>query len=162
MYLLDANVFIEAKNRYYGFDIVPAFWDWMDLVTAVNAVTITPVRDELLNGADELSDWMKARKNDVWILDVTDKSTQENFADIANELNGSPYKSAAVADFLSGADPWLVAKAVTTGATIVTHETFDMNCKRRVPLPNICPSRGIKFINTFEFMRILKAKFTLA
>ncbi len=29
MYLLDANVFIDAKNRYYGFDIVPAFWDWL-------------------------------------------------------------------------------------------------------------------------------------
>ena len=26
-YLLDTNVFIEAKNRYYGFDFYPAFWD---------------------------------------------------------------------------------------------------------------------------------------
>lgn len=25
MYLLDANVLIEAKNRYYGFDIAPGF-----------------------------------------------------------------------------------------------------------------------------------------
>jgi hypothetical protein len=29
MYLLDANVFIDAKNRYFAFDIVPAFWDWL-------------------------------------------------------------------------------------------------------------------------------------
>jgi len=28
-YLIDANVFIEAKNRYYGFDICPAFRDWL-------------------------------------------------------------------------------------------------------------------------------------
>lgn len=28
-YLLDANVFIEAKNRYYGFDFCPAFWNWL-------------------------------------------------------------------------------------------------------------------------------------
>lgn len=26
-YLLDANVFIQAKNRHYGFDFCPAFWD---------------------------------------------------------------------------------------------------------------------------------------
>ncbi|PMD04330.1 DUF4411 family protein, partial [Brevibacterium paucivorans] len=26
MYLLDANVLIEAKNRYYAFDIAPGFW----------------------------------------------------------------------------------------------------------------------------------------
>lgn len=31
MFLLDANVFIEAKNRYYGFDICPGFWRWLDL-----------------------------------------------------------------------------------------------------------------------------------
>ena len=29
-YLLDANVFIQAKNLHYGFDICPAFWDWLD------------------------------------------------------------------------------------------------------------------------------------
>jgi len=28
-YLLDANVFIQAKNLYYGFDFCPAFWDWL-------------------------------------------------------------------------------------------------------------------------------------
>ena len=29
MLLLDANVFIEAKNRYYAFDIHPGFWAWI-------------------------------------------------------------------------------------------------------------------------------------
>ena len=28
-YLLDTNVFIQAKNLYYGFDFCPAFWDWL-------------------------------------------------------------------------------------------------------------------------------------
>ena len=26
-YLLDANVFIQAKSLHYGFDSCPAFWD---------------------------------------------------------------------------------------------------------------------------------------
>lgn len=29
-YLIDANVLIEAKNRYYAFDIAPGFWKWLD------------------------------------------------------------------------------------------------------------------------------------
>jgi hypothetical protein len=37
-YLLDANVFIQAKNQYYGFDIVPAFWAW--LIAANGAGTV--------------------------------------------------------------------------------------------------------------------------
>jgi hypothetical protein len=28
-YLLDANVFMQAKNLHYGFDFCPAFWDWL-------------------------------------------------------------------------------------------------------------------------------------
>ncbi len=28
-YILDANVFIQAKNLHYGFDFCPAFWDWL-------------------------------------------------------------------------------------------------------------------------------------
>jgi hypothetical protein len=28
-YLLDANVFIQAKNLHYGLDFCPAFWKWL-------------------------------------------------------------------------------------------------------------------------------------
>ena len=28
-HLLDANVFIQAKNLHYGFDFCPAFWHWL-------------------------------------------------------------------------------------------------------------------------------------
>lgn len=28
-YLLDANVFMSAKNLHYGLDFCPAFWDWL-------------------------------------------------------------------------------------------------------------------------------------
>ncbi len=28
-YLLDTNVFIQAKNLHYGFDFCPAFWQWL-------------------------------------------------------------------------------------------------------------------------------------
>ena len=34
-YLLDANVFIQAKNLHYGLDFCTAFWDWL---VASNAV----------------------------------------------------------------------------------------------------------------------------
>ena len=29
-YLLDANVFIQAKNLHYGLDFCPAFWNWIE------------------------------------------------------------------------------------------------------------------------------------
>jgi len=48
-YLLDANVFIQAKNLHYGFDFCPAFWDWIDDQTSAGSVhSIERIADELL------------------------------------------------------------------------------------------------------------------
>jgi hypothetical protein len=61
-YLLDSNVFIEAKNRYYGLDFCPAFWEWLLHENAAGTVlSIEKVGDELEAGEDELADWAEAR-----------------------------------------------------------------------------------------------------
>lgn len=62
MYLLDSNIFITAKNRHYGFDFVPAFWDWLDSGhTAGVLCSTSKVRQELLAGQDELTQWATGR-----------------------------------------------------------------------------------------------------
>ena len=56
-YLLDADVFIRAKNLHYGFDFCPAFWDWLIQQSQGGQVySIEKVGDELLAGDDELAD----------------------------------------------------------------------------------------------------------
>ena len=30
MHLVEANILIDAKNRYYAFDIAPGFWAWLE------------------------------------------------------------------------------------------------------------------------------------
>lgn len=160
MFLLDSNVFIEAKNRYYAFDLAPVFWEWLDELCEQEVRTITNIRDELLDGSDELADWMRDRKDQNWILSTDDENTQNIFAGIANEVAAGNYRPAAMNDFLSKADPWLIAKAMDINATIVTHEVAELNARRRVPLPNLCPSRAITCMNTFDFLRIHAKRFT--
>lgn len=59
-YLLDANVFIQAKRLHYGFDFCPAFWDWLLQQNQVGIVaSIEKVADELHTGEDELSEWAR-------------------------------------------------------------------------------------------------------
>jgi len=56
VYLLDSNVFIQAKNSHYGYAICPGFWDWILQSRAIDRVfTIETVRDELMVGNDDLS-----------------------------------------------------------------------------------------------------------
>ena len=53
-YLLDSDVFIQAKNLHYGFDFCPGFWDWIDMANAAGTViSIENVRIELLGGNDD-------------------------------------------------------------------------------------------------------------
>ena len=57
MYVLDSNTFIDAKNRYYGFDIVPSFWNELISRSRGNILTIDHIKNEIMSGNDELSTW---------------------------------------------------------------------------------------------------------
>jgi hypothetical protein len=63
-YCLDSDVFIQAKNGPYGMDIVPAFWDWLDLQFNAGIIySSTMVYEELVAGGDELAQWARRRIN---------------------------------------------------------------------------------------------------
>lgn len=160
-FLFDSNIFIEAKNRYYGFDICPGFWEWLDGVCASDAGSIVNVRDELMAGNDELADWAKERHDAPWFLDVDDDPTQANFAQIANYVAAQPYTPAATSHFLSKADPWLIAKSMTLGTTLVTHEMPEPGARRRVPIPNVCANFDVPYLNTFDALRHFATEFHL-
>ena len=67
-YLLDANVFIQAKNLHYGLDFCPAFWDWLIAGNAAKQVfSIEKVGDEILAGGDQLADWASDRGPDFFL-----------------------------------------------------------------------------------------------
>jgi len=67
-YLLDANIFIQAKNLHYGFDFYPAFWDWLVEKNSESRVfSIEKVGDELEAGDDELSVWAEQRGSGFFV-----------------------------------------------------------------------------------------------
>lgn len=49
-FLVDADVFISAKNRYYAFDICPGFWESLVHHSGGGVCSIDRVRSELLAG----------------------------------------------------------------------------------------------------------------
>ena len=56
MYVLDSNTFIDAKNRYYGFDIVPSFWNELISHSRGNILTIDHIKNEIMSGTVERFD----------------------------------------------------------------------------------------------------------
>lgn len=59
-YLVDANVFIQAKSLHYGLDFCPAFWEWLvDSGANGRVFSIDKVADEIAAWAQQLVGWAK-------------------------------------------------------------------------------------------------------
>ena len=158
-YLLDANVFIEAKNRYYGLDFCPGFWDWLVDRNAAGAVfSIEKVADELAAGIDELADWADRRGAGFFLK--PDQPVVTGLVRVSQWAKDSGFDAAAVSTFLDAADSYLIAHALAHRHTVVTHERVD-GSKKKIKIPVACIPLGVKFMSPFEMLRKERALFVL-
>lgn len=159
--LLDANVFITAKNTYYGLDLVPAFWTWLERQAAAGELASTDlVYDELRAGKDDLSEWVKDRRELLFDIDSTSAAIAGHVASLGAWAQGTGYKQHVIEDFMDSADPFLVGAAAESGLTVVTQETPAGSRRKKVKIPDTCQHLGVAYENTFEMMRALGARFT--
>lgn len=131
MYLLDANVLIEAKNRYYAFDIAPGFWDWLDYAFQQSlACSIEPVRKELEKGNDDLAKWASTKT--TYFLPI-DQGTTNHFNKLSRWAHSRNFTRSALAKFTSDhTDFLLVAYAAEHKYTVTTLERSDPKQRSRV------------------------------
>ena len=156
-YCLDADILIQAKNGPYGFDIVPAFWSWLDQKISDGTIFIPKmVYSELVNGSDKLADWIRNRKNARFVIEANIE-VQTAFKSIADHVEQS-YLPHHVQAFLGGADPWVIAHAKEAKAVVVTGEVLAHGAKK-IKIPNICKEFDIPCIDTYQMLRNLKATF---
>lgn len=159
-YLLDANVFIQAKNLHYGLDFCPAFWDWLIQQNEAGIVfSIEKVADEIHAGNDELGGWAEDRGKDFFL--APDQKLLSVLGAVSTWATSQDYDQAAVSTFLQIADYYLVAHALAHGFTVVTHEIAAASTKK-IKIPNACVGLSIKCMTPFEMLRREQARFVLA
>ena len=158
--LLDANVFITAKNSYYQMDIFPAFWSWLDDQAELGALGSTDlVFDELKDGDDNLATWVKKRRQSLFYLDSSSESVASHVDLLWAWAEREGYRTHVIEEFMSGADPFLAGVAVEGGLRVVTLETPARGRKRKVKLPDACDHLGVEWEDTFGMLRNLGARF---
>lgn len=158
-YLLDAIIFIQAKNLHYGFDFCPAFWDWLIAGNQSKRVySIEKVGDEIVAGDDELSTWASARGDGFFLK--PDPSLLPVLGTVSGWVTSQKYDPAAVSTFLQVADYYLVVQALAHGDTIVTHE-IPADSKKKIKIPNVSIGLGIKCMSPYEMLRRERALFFL-
>ena len=158
-YILDSNVFIQANRLHYSPDFCPAFWQWLLRENKAGKVfSIDMVRDEIMVGGDNLSDWAKASGKGFFL--EPDEKMLPALRKVSQWASGQNYESAAVSTFLQLADYYLVAHALATGRTVVTHEQASTSTKK-IKIPDACIGLKVKFMTPYQMLRIEKAKFEL-
>ncbi len=158
-YLIDSNVFIEARDRYYHFDVVPGFWNWIEDQHGCGVMySISNVFDELTRRRDDLSSW--ARRIPKEFFQMPDESTQDSMARLAHwAVNHDNYTDLAVQEFLQSADFVLAAHAHAHGFTVVSQEVSAPASKARVKLPDACIAVDVECILTWQWLARCKARF---
>ena len=158
-YLLDANVFIQAKNLHYGFDFCPAFWEWLvEQNTSERVFSIDKVADEIAAGDDDLQAWAQNRRAGFFLM--TDANVVAQLGKVSEWANSQNYNQGAINRFLQAADYYLVAHALANKFVVVTHEVR-ANSNNKIKLPNVCAGLGLQCMNPYEMLRRENARFVL-
>ena len=159
-YLLDANTFIQAKNEYYGFDICPGYWEWLERENGAGQVfSIDRICDELKQGNDELAAWASARGRNFFR--PLDSAAVQEMSRVSNWVQSADYQDHAKRTFLASADPFLIAYGLAHGHTVVTHEVHVEGERRKVKIPSVCRALQMSSIRIFEMLRRERARFVI-
>ena len=162
-FLLDANIFIEAHKRYYGFDLCPGFWTSMIQQHQANRIfSIDRVNQEIVKNKDKLDQWTRQKAPSSLFKTTDDNAIIELFREMVEWVESeSQYRREAKDEFARVADGWLVACAKAEGLIIVTHEVYNPEIQKKIPIPNVCRQFGVEYVNTFDMLRELGVKFIL-
>ena len=125
-YLLDSNIFITPHRLYYPFDFARGFWDQLEEKLKLDNVSVLDVVvSEVSKLEDELSTWI-GNLEDFEALSVKAAPFVVNYGKVLTYVQDCGlYREEALRNWARGdiADPWLIAVAMDTGATIITEES---------------------------------------
>lgn len=156
-YCLDANVLIQAWQKYYNPKFCPDYWKILTELGKDGKIFIPElVYEEIIRTEDELSKWLKDSK--IPINNISEPVTiclQKIYAADSTHKNLVDNTKAR-----SLADPWVIAHALHENACVVTkEEKVTALYSNRIKIPNVCENMGIRWINDFQFIDELDIKF---
>ena len=155
-YILDTNIFIRSKNEM-PFDLWPSFWAKVQqLVTSGQVYSCVKVKAEIDKGKDELTQWMRNNAPSSFFIPLDAEIMARYAATQSWAASNTIFKPEARLEYAINADAYLVATAKAKGLTLVTYETSDPNCRKRVKIPDACIDLGVRYCDLNTMLRELQ------
>ena len=156
LYLLDANVLIDAERDYYPLDRVPQFWAWLVTRGAEGLIRI-PVEtlEEISIGTDALAAWAKSN-----VVISALRFDEEVDPALVSRVVSVGYASDLTDEEIDrvGRDPFLVAHALvapTARVVVTTERSAPSKQRANRKLPDVCAGFGVSTNTTFGLIRLL-------
>lgn len=157
-YCLDANVLIQAWQKYYSPILCPDYWVLLNGLGKADKIFLPQmVYEEITRTDDKLAKWLKSSDIPEYKIDgpVTDA--------LRNIYSANPLHQNLV-DNVKGrslADPWVIAHAIKEKATVVTkEEKITAINSNKIRIPNVCDNMGVRWINDYQFVEELSIRFS--
>lgn len=154
---IDASVLIQAEKKHYPIIRVPQFWTFIDQKLESGQIRMPRIAfEEVASFGNGLAEWCKLRKNRGLCIRAS-KDVQEK---CMSRVTGYVYEKHAphqAAEFLKGADSWLIAHALCEGGTVVTEESRGV--KLKVKIPTVTKALGGTWCDTSDMLNQLEARF---
>ncbi len=144
-YIFDTNIFIRSKNEM-PMEVWPTFWKRMtEMIKSGKVYSSIEVKKEIDKGHDELTEWIHKNASDAFYYAI-DEEVLAKYEETQNWARSNPILNEnARNEYAIVADAYLVATAAAKGLKVVTYETSNPNCKRRVKIPDACNAIGVQF-----------------
>ena len=157
-YCLDANVLIQAWQKYYAPKFCPGYWTILNELGKQDRIFLPQlVYEEITRTEDNLSKWLKQSDISVYKIDgpVTEALRQIYDANPFHKFLVDNTKSRSLAD------PWVIAHAIKEKATVVTKEEKITAVNTiRIKIPNVCDNMRVRWINDYQLVDELDIRFT--
>ena len=158
LYLLDANVLIDANRDYYPIERVPEFWDWLVEMGESYRVKIPEeIYEEVVlprpTRTDPLVDWLRGHRDDLVLdepvsMELIARATEEGYAD---DLTDEEIEKI-------GRDPFLIAYALVNPqnrCVVTTEQSRPSRTRANRHLPDVCRGISVRWIDTFTLIQEL-------
>ena len=161
--VLDANVFIAAKNSYYAFDICPGFWEALSFHNEnqdICSIDRTLLELRARSSNDPLVKWIETQLSSAFFVDTDVEPVIDAYRLVLDWVNNNPkWSHSAKSEFATVADSRLIAYAFSSTSVIVTNERSRPDSVRKIFIPDVCNRFDIDYMDTFDFLRELGIRF---
>jgi len=157
-YCLDANVLIQAWQKYYSPKLCLDYWSVLDQLGKEDRIFLPQmVYEEITKTDDELAKWLKKSNIPEYKINgpVTEALKSIYAANSAHQNLVDNTKGRSLAD------PWVIAHAIKEKATVVTkEEKITALNTTKIKIPNVCDNMGVRWINDYQLADEMNIRFT--